>query len=354
MAAIFGGRVGILGMGKMGSAMAERLLVSGEEAVICWNRSTDGAMRGAGAAMNSARRGAAVVAQTPAHALGALSNSPAGPKVLLLVVSDSAAATDVMKLLEDKGPCDDVTVVNLTSGSPSEGRLLRKLWGGHKYVDASYCGPPSSVRAGAGQIFASADDESLVQDARPVLERLAGSVCFAGPIGASRALDYAVVDLALVTYLSFCSNAALLEKEGVDFNLFTREAAKRLENVPASLDAAIGRMTSGEGYFKDPVVTLGTLRDFWASRLPYIKESNDLPEPLLANFVIDLLDKVGAQDPRLKHADVTRLQELLRFGRTAPAPAGENESETPEESDDDDENGPGKKTTIRVPIHTTP
>lgn len=37
-----------------------------------------------------------------------------------------------------------------------------------------------------------------------------------GKVGASRAIDYAVVDLALVCYTSFLSNVEMLEREGVD------------------------------------------------------------------------------------------------------------------------------------------
>ena len=64
-------------------------------------------------------------------------------------------------------------------------------------------------------------------------------------------------------------------------------------------------------YARDPTATLGTWRNFWASRLDYFRS---LGAPtVLADFVVGLLDRAGAADPATAGADVTRVQEVLRY-----------------------------------------
>ena len=312
-----------MGCGKMGTGMMERLLGS-EEAIMCWNRTTEGAAKAAGAAMTAAKRGKVFVAGEVGHVVNALHSMDKG--MMLVVVSDAKAATEVIETaVKEKARLGETTafrttLVNLTSGCPDEGRAMRAAAGSHfDYIDGCYCGPPSAAREGSGSLFLSADDEKIMTDStRAILERL-GALTYAGPIGASRALDYAVVDLALVNYISMASNFPMLEKEKVDIEkVFLPAAEARLNAVPASLAKASKKMQDDTDYYTDPVATLGTWRNFWASRLPYL-EKHGLPEHKLAQFVIKLLDDAGAQDNAYKNADITRLQEILRFkGRPTP------------------------------------
>ena len=67
-------------------------------------------------------------------------------------------------------------------------------------------------------------------------------------------------------------------------------------------------------YLAEPSATLGTWRNFWGSRLPYF-EAHGLPAAF-PKFVVGLLDEAGASGAH-KDADVTRLQEVVRFGAKA-------------------------------------
>lgn len=295
-------KVAILGLGKMGAAMTERLCSVGRE-VIVWNRTSASALRTAEKCVSKIK-GRVLVAATPRHALKALSFTGG---VAIIVVSNTQA---VKSILEGLQVPENVTITNLTSGSPSEGRqVLDMLPPGTRYVDGAYCGAPAAAAAGSGQVFVSG---THIDDARDVLECL-GDVTVAGTtVGASRALDYAVVDLAFVNLLSMCASAPMLDKENVSLDVFLAEAKKRLAVVPSSLDIAATKMQAKD--YADPVATLATWRNFWASRLPYVKEAG-LPDPSLANFAVSLLDKAGASNPDLKTSDVSRIQEVLRFGR---------------------------------------
>ena len=135
-------------------------------------------------------------------------------------------------------------------------------------------------------------------------------------MGSARALDYAVVDLAMANYLSHCANLAMLEREGVDPAQFASEASFRLNHVGPMLAQFEKRSRSRDeaAYLAEPSATLGTWRNFWGSRLPYF-EAHGLPAAF-PKFVVGLLDEAGASGAH-KDADVTRLQEVVRYGAKA-------------------------------------
>ena len=115
--------------------------------------------------------------------------------------------------------------------------------GARAYIDGAYCGPPSKARQGAGVLFLSSSAPDAVERLRPTLALL-GEVCFAGSVGTSRALDYAVVDLALVCYahlpcaqLEGTSSFALLPPLSV-------AAVKLRVNVVSSRETDSGGKTS--------------------------------------------------------------------------------------------------------------
>jgi len=141
-----------------------------------------------------------------------------------------------------------------------------------------------------------------------------GSVTHCGGIGASRAFDYGVVDLFFVNLMSFMSNAASLTKEGVDLNQFYTEAAKRLATIPSALKAASERMESrdNDAYAASPTVTLDAARSYWASRLPY-NDAHGMPAPL-THFMVELIDQASGVGGIHGNADLSRLQEVLRYG----------------------------------------
>ncbi|KAJ8606426.1 hypothetical protein CTAYLR_010004 [Chrysophaeum taylorii] len=296
-------RVGVLGCGKMGSAMIERLTAMGH-GVVAWNRSGQRAIQAAEKCVQERPSSRVLVAATPRHAMSALSYSEESA-VAIVMVTDCEAAQAMLKDLEIPA---NVVVANLTSGSPTDGRRTAEVVKG-AYIDGAYCGPPEAARSGSGQVFVSGS-EADYEAAKDVLGNLGRVRFLAGPVGASRALDYAVVDLAFVNLVSFCASAAMLEKEGVEWEVFCEEAESRLAATPVALRLAADRMRREVDYHEDQVATLKTWRHFWASRIPYFREA-DLAEPHLARFAVDLLDKAGAQDPSLADSDITRLQEVF-------------------------------------------
>ena len=304
-------RISILGIGKMGGAMALRLREQGH-ALSLWNRSAAKAE----AVKAEDLPGACVVSESAAAAVAA--TAPDG--MVVLVLSDTAACLATLDSIRDV--LGGRTVINLTSGSPDDGRAAAAaLPAGVAYMDGAYCGPPAKARQGAGVLFLSSEAEAEVDRLRPALGVL-GELCYTGTkIGASRALDYAVVDLALVTYASLFSNMEMLEREGVDASQLHEHAAKRLSTVPGALKP-LHRRCAGErtdaAYLASPVATLGTIHAFWASRLPYY-DAHGIP-PVFPKAMAGLCEAAataGGGDHWA--ADVSRMQEAMR----PPAKAAE-------------------------------
>ena len=117
-------------------------------------------------------------------------------------------------------------------------------------------------------------------------------VTYCGGVGASRAFDYAVVDLFFVNTLSFMSNAASLEREGVEMEALFPAIAKRLGTVSGVLQMYHERMKvrDEDAYARNITCDLNTARSYWASRLPY-NNAHGIPSHL-ANVFVELLDEV--------------------------------------------------------------
>eukprot|EP00928_Gymnodinium_smaydae_P032022 TRINITY_DN23311_c0_g1_i1.p1 TRINITY_DN23311_c0_g1~~TRINITY_DN23311_c0_g1_i1.p1 ORF type:complete len:332 (+),score=62.95 TRINITY_DN23311_c0_g1_i1:55-1050(+) len=300
----------VLGIGGMGAAMSRRLLECGYRLQV-WNRSQSKA------AALAAEAGAdkCSVSSSPAEAIRASKPAP-----VLVVLTDVASVISMLRGNDVGASLRGRTLVNLASANPDEGREVSKVanevtGGDVAFIDGAYCGNPTKARTGTGQLFLSAATAGALEPAKPLLEQL-GSVTMCGNVGSSRALDYAVVDLFFANLLSFLSNKEALDREGVDIQQAIREIKKRLDTVPAVLEMYNARLASrsDEDYNANVTVSLGTARNYWASRLPYC-EARGIPTHLTDLF-LDLLDEAsgGPAGPHVE-ADISRLQECVRYGK---------------------------------------
>ena len=280
----------------MGAAAARRLAGLGYD-VNVWNRSADKA-EALAQTMPSI-----TVAETARDAVEA-----ADLCIALLATTDAVKA-----VVEELPRSFDAVLANLASGSPDDGRAVAaavaEALPNAFYVDGAYCGPPSALEQGTGQLFVSYKNGENALDARAgAALRALGVTTFCAGIGAARALDYAVVDMAFVTLMSYASNAAMLEEEGVSTEVAIEAISRRLAAAPGALEAAAARMAdrSDGAYESNPTATLATWRNFFDSRRPYLDAIG--ASRVLPDFCVDVLDRAGAND-----MDVTRVQEVLRY-----------------------------------------
>ena len=243
----------------MGAASARRLAGLGYD-VRVWNRSADKAE---------------ALAQTmPSITVAATARDAVETADLCIAL---LSTTDAVKaVVEDcRGLAFDAVLANLASGSPDDGRavaaIVKEALPNAFFVDGAYCGPPSALEQGTGQLFVSCAGDEAALDARAgAALRALGVTTFCAGIGAARALDYAVVDMAFVTLMSYASNAAMLEEEGVSTEVAIEAISRRLAAAPEALEAAAARMADRGAYESNPTATLATWRNFFDSRRPYL------------------------------------------------------------------------------------
>lgn len=198
--------VAVLGLGRMGSAMAERLVREGHR-VRVWNR-TPGAAHSLVRAVGSDR---ASIADQPAEAV-------AGAEVVLSMLAHGEASIAVLTHPDLLAALDDDTVVVdlATNGVEAADRINRAfLDAGRRYVDAPVSGSVAAVAAGTLLIMASGDPAD-VDRARDVLSSLARKVLLIGPPGAGQAMKLAV-NLVVHGINGLVSEALVLaERSGID------------------------------------------------------------------------------------------------------------------------------------------
>ncbi len=201
-------RVAMIGLGRMGSGMAGRLLAAGHDLTVA-NRTPE---RAAALLARGAR-----VAANPAEAAR-------GADAVLVMVSDDEASGSIW--LGETG---------VLAGSPRSGALaiecstLSHGWvlelaaavgaAGLRYLDAPVTGLPDAAAAGHLTLLVGAEPEDL-DSASPVLEPLAERVLHFGPVGAGTAYKLIVNLMGAVQIAGVAEGLALAERAGLDPALF--------------------------------------------------------------------------------------------------------------------------------------
>eukprot|EP01064_Diplonema_japonicum_P013890 TRINITY_DN2142_c0_g2_i1.p1 TRINITY_DN2142_c0_g2~~TRINITY_DN2142_c0_g2_i1.p1 ORF type:complete len:323 (+),score=78.87 TRINITY_DN2142_c0_g2_i1:46-969(+) len=299
-------RVSVLGLGKMGGSMALRLVESAQD-VVGWNRSY-------GKVEDFLKQSKEMPGK--AEGMQDVMEAVRATDTIVMVLGTMKDTKDLLHKIgtEMKGK----TVVNLCSGNPDEGREVQKIteqFNAGGYIDGAYSGPPAKARAGLGTLFLSCDNDETKKSHEDILSHL-GENIWSGRVGASRALDYAVVDLALMNFMAYAATKSMMEAEGVDPEQFFACAGKRLGGVEGMLRLCHGRMSDRalEAYTASPIATLDTWSNFVGSRLPYMKAHN-LPTTL-PDATLEILSK-ASENGALGNADFTRLQEVLTYNTEA-------------------------------------
>lgn len=198
--------ISLLGLGRMGSALARALIAAGQRITV-WNRSAAKAR-----AMGDLGAG---VAETVAAAVAA---SP-----VTLVCLDAYQTTralfqtpEVVRLLPGH------VVVELTTGTPNEAREADARFTalGALYLDgAILCGVPS-IGTPAGLLIYSGNSAAFEQ-ARALLAALGAAPRFVGTeVGTASALDMAWLSRIIGDYIGIYHGAAICRAERVGIDLF--------------------------------------------------------------------------------------------------------------------------------------
>lgn len=230
-------KTGIVGLGKMGRAIAQRLEEEGVDLVV-WNRS-------AGKSEGLAASEAASPAELAGHC-----------DVILSILSDDAAIASVYE--GDGGllstDLSGKTIVEMTTTAPETTRALepKVAAAGGQLLECPVGGTVGPALQ--GQLFGLAGgSEAAFAAAQPVLEKLTRRLEHLGPMGAGASMKLAI-NLPLMIYWSALGEALRLAgKGGIETDL----ALSVLADSSGAIGAAkkrvgpIGQYLAGE--LKEPV-----------------------------------------------------------------------------------------------------
>ncbi|MBO6776389.1 MAG: NAD(P)-dependent oxidoreductase [Marinibacterium sp.] len=168
-------KIGLIGCGRMGAAMAARLGKTGT-APLCWDMN-------AGARARVAEAGAPV-ASSPQAVVEA-------SEMVILSLPNAAAVNEAMAAVGPALPPDAI-VVDTTTSEPGVSRALAAVGAaaGWRFIDAPVSGGPTGARSGLMTMLVGGDEGALAK-VRPDLDRLAAKIVHVGNSGAGHAAKIA-------------------------------------------------------------------------------------------------------------------------------------------------------------------
>ena len=240
-------RVGFVGLGTMGGAMAANVARAGFE-VSAWNRTP-------GRATELGELGVRLAA-SPAEVAAA-------SEIVVTIVSDTPDVEAV--LFGDAGVASGAgrgsLVVDMSTISPSATRdfAARLAAQGVAMVDAPVSGGSEGAKKGTLSIFVGGD-VAEVEQARPVLAAMGTTITHVGPIGAGQAVKSVNQVILAGAYLGVAEGIVLAIKAGLDVEqvvtalsggaaqswVLTNRSGRMLENdYPLGFKVALHRKDLG-------------------------------------------------------------------------------------------------------------
>ena len=206
--------VAVIGLGNMGTALAEALLAAGFPVTV-WNRTAD--------KCSTAGEKGAEVASSPAQALSAA-------EVVILCVSDHMASKEILfnddlaRLLSNK------LLVQLSSINSAQSREMNDWASGFQidYIEGSIFGLPIDIRESSA-ILAYAGRRSVFDEHEAVFSALGGNPKFIGEvIGSAVTIDKIVYACGYAMMQGYIQAAAMAHASDVSIAAFTEILLARL------------------------------------------------------------------------------------------------------------------------------
>jgi 3-hydroxyisobutyrate dehydrogenase-like beta-hydroxyacid dehydrogenase len=210
------GRVAVLGLGRMGAALAAALLADGYRTTI-WNRT-------AGKADTLVGQGA--------HLAEAVADAVLTNRVVIMCVSDYDAIYEMLD-----GNADALsgrTLVNVTTGTPGEAKAMAGWAAEHRaeYLDGAMMAVPQTI-ATPDAFFLYSGSEQAFKSHWQVLDTFAASHYLGADPAVAELWDLALLGTGYATLSGYLHSLALLETAGVPPTQFVPLATRWLNGMAA-------------------------------------------------------------------------------------------------------------------------
>ena len=196
-------KVGFIGLGHLGWAIAKRLVEQGVELVV-WNRTRE-------KAEEFAKETGSEVAETPAELIGRVDR-------VFVIVFDSEASERVIFGEEGltSGNVEGKTIIDMTTNHFSYAKLayeeLKKL--GASYLDAPVLGSVIPAQRGELTIVVGGDEEKFEEN-KSLFEKFCKNIFYVGPAGRATKVKL-INNIVLGGFMDILAEAvAIAEKAGI-------------------------------------------------------------------------------------------------------------------------------------------
>lgn len=200
------GSVSVMGLGRMGSALARTFVTAGHEVTV-WNRTPE-----------KAQQLVCEGAQAAANAQSAVEASP----VIIVCVADYDATHSFMAQGGVSNALHNRSVVQFSTGTPQEAYDSAAWFSerGCSYLDGAIMTYPSDVGTDKSLILIGGP-ENVFKRCTPLIDCLGGSQRYVGNnVRAAAALDLALLTYSFGIFVSVAHGARVCEAENVDVDLF--------------------------------------------------------------------------------------------------------------------------------------
>ena len=278
----------VLGLGAMGSALAEALLAAGHPTTV-WNRS----------ASRPEPRGAVRASR--------VQDSVAAGKLVVVCLLDHQSARDV---LGAAGSLDGRTIVNLTSCTPAQARDLA-TWAterGAEYLDGGIMAVPPMIATPAAFVLYSGSQAAFDQ-ARPALDRFGESQYLGSDPGSAALYDLSLLSGMYGLLAGVLHAYAVVGSEGVAAASFAPLLTRWLTAMVGFAASAAEQIDRGD--YSIGVVSNLAMQSAGFDQLLDLAEHNGISPELIAPLGPLMARRVAEGHG---HEDLTGVIELLKKG----------------------------------------
>lgn len=233
--------VGVIGTGRMGYALAQRLLRLGHE-VYVHNRTQERAM---------------ALVQEGAQVMESARGAVEASELILIMLSDADAIREALLAPASDLTLDGKVIIVLSTVASADSEELSS-WvesrhGG--YIEAPVMGGPSDILEGSAVVIVGAEDK-LYKSCEHFLRSIAGELHHTGSVGSASVLKLSLNQFmaALVTALS--TSVALVQSAGIPVETLMT-ILKKFPYYAPSYDSKLPRMLAND--FSDPKFTINMM-----------------------------------------------------------------------------------------------
>ncbi len=198
-------KVGFLGTGLMGLAMAQRLLEANVD-IVAYNRTP--------AKLEPLRKAGAAIASHPHEVISACN-------CVILMLTDTSAIRSLLLCDSSRQQLVGRTVIQMGTIAPTDSRAIRDevIAAGGDYLEAPVLGSIPEAKAGKLIVMVGGSTEQF-QHWSGLLQRLGSEPLLIGAVGAAAAVKLALNQLITSLTAAFGLSLSFLQHQGIDIHLF--------------------------------------------------------------------------------------------------------------------------------------